>query len=425
MASTASDTTTRALRDHLVEHLSADGRIESAAVAQAFRVVPRHVFLPDIDPAVVYTDEAFPTKRGQHGIPVSSSSQPAIMAVMLEQLGVEPGHHILEIGAGTGYNAALLDRLVGPTGSVTTIDIDEDLVVSAREHLAAARASRVEVVHGDGGLGWPDRAPYDRIIVTVGAWDIPSAWAEQLAPHGRLVLPLSLRTVLPSVSVAFEPVADHLASVSIRPCGFMPMRGAFARPQTIVALDADAGLFLDVAEPRDIDTAALCTAVHNGGKDIPSGVQAIREDLRGLGLWLTLHEPDMCLLAAGGAAADQRLVPALIALPGVAVTTALLGHRSMAALVRLDGDGSERFELGVRPLGDNATPLAQRLLERIRGWEAQRRPSASRLNINAYPLRETSIPAGATIIDKSSRRLALTWQPATSSAGDSPRPHGQ
>lgn len=425
MASTVSDAEILALRDQLVEHLSANRLIESAAVAQAFRAVPRHLFLPDIDPAAVYTDEAIPTKRGEHGIPISSSSQPAIMAVMLEQLGVESGHHILEIGAGTGYNAALLDQLVGPTGSVTTVDIDEDLVVSAREHLAAAHASQVEVVHGDGGLGWPDCAPYDRIVVTAGAWDIPPAWTEQLAPHGRLVLPLSLRTI--QQSVAFEPVADHLTSVSIRPCGFMPMRGAFARPPTIVALDADAGLFLDVAVLRDVDIPALCTAVRNGGKDIPSGIQASKEDLWGLRLWLTLHELDMCQLYASGAAADQGLVPALITRPALAlaVTAALLGDNSLAALVRLDGDGSERSELGVRPLGGNATPLAQRLLAQIRRWEAQGPPSASRLNISTYPLRETSTPAGGTIIDKPSRRLALTWQPATSSAGDSPRPHGQ
>jgi protein-L-isoaspartate(D-aspartate) O-methyltransferase len=277
MASTASNTATRALRNQLVEHLSANGLIESAAVAQAFRAVPRHVFLPDIDPAAVYTDEAFPTKRDEHGRPISSSSQPAIMAVMLEQLGVEAGHDILEIGAGTGYNAALLDRLVGPSGSVTTVDIDEDLVVGAREHLAGAHSSRVEVVHGDGGLGWPDRAPYDRIIVTVGAWDIPPAWTEQLTPHGRLVLPLSLHTV--QQSVAFEPVASHLTSVSIRGCGFMPMRGAFAGPDTVVTLDTETGLLLDDGGPRDLDIPALCTAVRNGGKDIPSGVHATRDDL--------------------------------------------------------------------------------------------------------------------------------------------------
>jgi protein-L-isoaspartate(D-aspartate) O-methyltransferase len=415
MTSTPNDAATRALRDQLVEHLCANGRIEGAAVAGAFRVVPRHVFLPGVDRGAVYTDEAFPTKRDEHGRPISSSSQPAVMAVMLEQLAVAPGHHVLEIGAGTGYNAALLDQLVGSTGAVTTVDIDEDLVVGAREHLAAAHASRrVEVVHGDGGLGWPDRAPYDRIIVTARAWDIPPAWTEQLAPHGRLVLPLSLRTALQSVSVAFEPVASHLASVSIRGCGFMPMRGAFVGPQTAVALDAEAGLFLDVAEPRDLDIAALRTAVRNGGNDIPSGVHATREDLwGGLSLWLALHNSDVCLLGAVGAAADEGLLPALITKPGLSMTTALLGHDSLAALVRLDGgDDSQPFEVGVRPLGRNATSLARRLLEKVHRWEAQGRPSTHQLNISAYPLRQTSTPSGALIIDKPYRRLALTWQSA-------------
>jgi hypothetical protein len=147
--------------------------------------------------------------------------------------------------------------------------------------------------------------------------------------------------------------------------------------------------------------------------------------LGGLNLWLTLHNSDVCRLIAVGAAADEGVVPALMTKPGLSMTTALFGHDSLAALVRLDGDGSQRFELGVRPLGGNATSLARRLLEKVHRWEALGRPSAPQLNISAYPLRETGTPAGAIIIDKPYRRLALTWQPATSSAGDSPLPHGQ
>jgi len=113
-----------------------------------------------------------------------------------------------------------------------------------------------------------------------------------------------------------------------------------------------------------------------------------------------------------GAAADEGVVPALVTLPGLAVTTALLGQGSLAALIRLDGDGSQRFELGVRPLGRNVTSLARRLLEQVRRWETQGRPSGAQLNISAYPLRETGTPAGAMIIDKPYRRLVLTWQSA-------------
>ncbi len=117
-------------------------------------------------------------------------------------------------------------QIVGATGQVITIDIDEDIVEGAREHLAAAGYDRVRVIYGDGGLGYADAAPYDRIILTVGANDILPAWREQLKPEGRLLLPLGLRDL--QVSVAFEQAEDHLASVSVTVCGFMRLRGAFA-----------------------------------------------------------------------------------------------------------------------------------------------------------------------------------------------------
>ncbi|MGH3564039.1 MAG: protein-L-isoaspartate O-methyltransferase family protein, partial [Mycobacterium sp.] len=140
------------------------------------------VFVPGIEPERVYRDEAFPIKYGGDGLPVSSSSQPAIMARMLDQLDVQPGHRVLEIGTGSGYNAALLGHLVGETGAVVSVDIDADLVANARERLAECGVSKVTVGCGDGGVGWPEQAPYDRIIATVGAWDIPPAWGGAARP---------------------------------------------------------------------------------------------------------------------------------------------------------------------------------------------------------------------------------------------------
>ncbi|MGH3564117.1 MAG: hypothetical protein ACRDTN_20645, partial [Mycobacterium sp.] len=104
------------LRDQLVDGLRQAGHVSSQRVAAAVRAVPRHVFVPGIEPERVYRDEAFPIKYDEGGRPVSSSSQPAIMTRMLDQLDVQPGHRVLEIGTGSGYNAALLARMVGPTG---------------------------------------------------------------------------------------------------------------------------------------------------------------------------------------------------------------------------------------------------------------------------------------------------------------------
>jgi hypothetical protein len=109
----------------------AAGAIKSPAVEAAFRAVPRHVFVPEVSAEHAYRNEAIPTKLVD-GHAVSSASQPSIVAVMLEQLDVQPGQRVLEIEAGTGYNAALLARLVGPSGHVVTVDLDEDSGVGTR-----------------------------------------------------------------------------------------------------------------------------------------------------------------------------------------------------------------------------------------------------------------------------------------------------
>src|SRR5215210_2312005 len=134
-----------ALHQALVDQLARAGLIRTPRVEAAFRAVPRHLFLPGLALDKVYSDVAIPTKH-LDDVPISSSSQPAIMAIMLEQLGLEPGHRVLEIGAGTGYNAALMAHIVGATGRVITLDIDEDIVDNARRHLAAAGCDQVQVV---------------------------------------------------------------------------------------------------------------------------------------------------------------------------------------------------------------------------------------------------------------------------------------
>src|SRR3990172_3865788 len=116
----------RALRRRLVNELRKPGYLRTERVAEAFSAVPRHVFLPGKPMKDVYTNRAFVTKQ-LDGVPVSSSSEPAIMAIMLEQLDVQPGHRVLEIGAGTGYNAAVLSHLVGRRGRVATVDIDSEI----------------------------------------------------------------------------------------------------------------------------------------------------------------------------------------------------------------------------------------------------------------------------------------------------------
>ncbi len=233
-----------ALRSQLVDLLQARGLLPSCAVERAMRVVPRHVFLPHATVREAYADTAVPT-RFQDGVAVSSASQPAIVALMLQQLRLEPGMRVLEIGTGTGYNAALLAEIIGPAGLVTTLDIDEEIVADARQHLAAAGYDRVRAVTADGAFGWAADSPYDRVILTVGAPDITPAWFAQVAEGGLLVLPLWLGGV--EASVAFRKRDGALASESLTPCGFMRLRGEEAGPERWLPVPGGRTLFAERA----------------------------------------------------------------------------------------------------------------------------------------------------------------------------------
>ena len=230
------------MRERLATRVLAAHRIGSERVAAALHAVPRHLFLPEQPPEAAYRDDAIVTKRDEAGQPISSSSQPAIMAIMLDQLDLAPGLRVLEIGAGTGYNAALISHVVGPTGQVTSVDIDPDLVEAAREHLACAGFGEVVVACADGAWGYPERAPYDRIIATVGVSDLAPAWLGQAGPQARIVVPLDVRGT--QLSVAFERAGPGgpWTSRSLAPCGFMRMRGSLAGPERVVPLAP--GLFL-------------------------------------------------------------------------------------------------------------------------------------------------------------------------------------
>jgi protein-L-isoaspartate(D-aspartate) O-methyltransferase len=282
---------------------------------------------------------------------------------MLDQLGVRSGQRVLEIGSGTGWNAALLAHLVGPSGSVSTVDIQPEVVAQARANLDAAGASGVRVVVGDGADGFPDEAPYDRIILTAAARDLSPAWSRQLAPGGRLVLPLSLRGA--QSSVAFERAGDHLTSVSIVDCGFMPLQGTLAGVDPIRPLGRPS-LLLNLEDPRPVDAAALLAALGTGGGATMPVAVSRREVRAGLRLWLALHEPDAGDLLS---VKDARTMPIPV----------LVGADSLAVLVT--GNGTT----GIRGYGPGGDALAARLLGHVRAWVAAGRPGTAGLRIRAYP----------------------------------------
>ena len=400
---------TAGLRDRLVDQLVAAGRMARGPVEAAFRAVPRHLFVPGVDPALAYADQAVVTDRDGQGRPVSSSSQPSVMALMLGQLGVQPGQRVLEIGAGTGYNAALLAELVGESGRVISVDIDAGVLGRARRHLDSAGYARVELAHGDGARGWPADAPYDRIMLTVGAWDIAPAWVHQLADGGRLLVPLSLRGT--QRSIAFEQTDGALASVSIVDCGFMPMRGELAGPAARPLTRP--GVFLHVDDDRRIDADAVQAALERATAHLVTGMQVSVEDVHGgLDLWLSLHEPDTARLIALDPAADQHVVPALISYPGMSSTIGLLGQRSLAVLVRHDaGRDNASFGLDIHGYGPEGGALVDRLAAHLRAWDRHGSPSSAELDIRAYPRSDMpSAAPGTIVVTKPHTQLVIGWR---------------
>ena len=210
------------LRARLVRELSARGDLRTPRIAAALAHVPRHLFVPQCSTEDAYTDRSIAIKF-DGDVPLSSSSQPAIMAAMLEMLALQDGERVLEIGTGSGYNAALLAELAGPNGSVTTIDIDAELVAAARRHLDETGYAQVRTVVGDGADGDPSGAPFDAIIATVGVDRIPPAWKTQLRLGGHLVAPLTIRKQ--QKVVAFERMTDGLEAFASIDAAFIMLRG--------------------------------------------------------------------------------------------------------------------------------------------------------------------------------------------------------
>jgi len=212
-----------ALRDAMVDRLR-ERVIRDPRIEAAFRSAPRHLFLPSVGIEKVYSGDVIPTRFNDKKEPISSSSEVAVMAVMVEQLELAEGLRVLEIGAGTGYNAAILAHLVGRSGRVVTVDIDEEITAEARAHVEAAGHENVRVVTGDGWEGFRDEAPYDRIELTASTSDLSPAWVEQLAEDGILLVPLWMRAGW-QMLVALRKRGGSLRSASVRGGGFMSLRG--------------------------------------------------------------------------------------------------------------------------------------------------------------------------------------------------------
>lgn len=391
------------LRGRLADELVADGTIVSKEVEAAFRAVPRHLFAPGATLEESYAQDIVRTKRDEHGITISAISAPQIQAMMLEQAGLRPGLRVLEIGSG-GYHAALMAELVGEDGEVTTVDIDPEVIDRARECLTDTGYPGVNVVLADAERGVPEHAPYDRIIVTAGAWDIPHAWVDQLTEDGSITVPLRMRSL--TRSITFKRDGDHLVGQSAQVCGFVTMQGAGAHTERLLLLRGkEIGLRFDDGFPED--PALLNGALDTTRVDVWTGVVIGRMvPFDTLQLWLATAVDGYCRISV-----DPELDTGLVCPITRRSTDAAVDGGSIAYLAarRLDGPSAE---FGVHAFGPDAAALAETMAEQVRLWDRLHRQGPGP-RIAAYPAHtpDDQLPDGR-VINKRHTRITISWPPA-------------
>lgn len=204
-------------RTRLVDQWLVPAGIRDSATLAAMRIVPRHEFVPEDQRSRAYEDIPLPIGHDQ------TISQPAVVALMTELIEPRAGKRVLEVGTGSGYQAAVLAQ----TGCrVWTIEIFQALAQQARDRLARLGYRNVMVRHGDGYAGWPEEAPFDAILVTAAAESIPPALLDQLAPRGRLVMPVGARIPHQELVLVEKDAAGRLTSRQLLPVRFVPfLRG--------------------------------------------------------------------------------------------------------------------------------------------------------------------------------------------------------
>jgi protein-L-isoaspartate(D-aspartate) O-methyltransferase len=209
-------------RLHMVNSQIARHRpaVRSAAVLEAMRQVPRHLFVSSHLKRVAHADRPLPIGYGQ------TISQPYIVALMTEALEVQPGAKILEIGTGSGYQAAVISEL---TPSVFTIEIIHALGEKARLRFQNLGYGSVQVRIGDGYFGWPEEAPFDGIIVTCAAGHIPPPLIKQLRPGGRMVIPVGGTYQVQRLMVVTKDNQGTVQTQELLPVVFVPMTGSIQK----------------------------------------------------------------------------------------------------------------------------------------------------------------------------------------------------
>lgn len=408
-------------RDRAVEQLIGNGTIVSDAVANAMRTVPRHLFIPEVSPEQAYEPfQAVVTKRDEEGHALSSVSDMHVQAFMLEQAAIVPGMNVLEIGSG-GYNAALLAELVGPSGTVTTVDIDPYVTDRASRMLDEAGYSRVKVVLADAEAGVPAYAPFDRILVTMGAWDIPPAWPAQLAEGGRISTALRIRGL--HRVITFEQADGYLVSTASKMFGFVAVQGAGAhKAKLLVMRDGEVTLRFD--DGTDLDSSIFEGVFDTPRIEVWSGAFiGLGEFVDTVQMWMVTAFPGFCMVLV-----DQARDTGVVAPRNAFSAMAVADHAGNLAYLttrRATEDGHKALEYGVHAYGPEAARLAESVAEQLRVWSRERR-RAPGPQYRIYPAGtpDELLPHGR-VVEKVHSRVSISWPqaaPAVAGQGFSATP---
>lgn len=299
---------------------------------------------------------------------------------MLELLALAHGERVLEIGTGSGYNAALLAELVGRLGLISTVDLDDDIVENARQRLVNAGYRSVRTRCVDGTLGDPESGLFDAIVATAGIGDIPLAWMSQMRIGGRLVVPLVVGVA--QRVVRFERTPDGLKSTSIIGGEFMTLRGPSAAASIgVLSTLSDPAIRLRTLVGNAIDVDALTRALRGRYADIALTNELTVGDVwESLDLWLSAHELTVCRLTAQGEAARRGFVPDSMiigsaAAHGLAATLGLCHNDELVVFVLAEG------VMRLRAFGGST--CKDRLERAIVRWIGHGRPGNTQLRITA------------------------------------------
>lgn len=414
------------LQKKLVGLLKEKKVIKKKHVEDAFLTVPRHLFLPQFDIDEVYRDEPIVTvwKSEKEKIPFSSSTQPAAMATMLEQLELGKGHKVLEIGTGTGFNAALMAEIVGKTGQVVSVDIDKEICNTAKKNLTSAGFRNVKVICKDGFSGYKPNAPYDRIMLTVSSWDIAPNWFEQLKIGGILVLPVF--TKYDQMTIAFQKKKDHLKSISISGCKFMGFRGKHYRGAKISKLGDDDPIFFYTDCKHTLAGNDLYKMLNKPGTDFETGITVTERELSlGICPWIEISQTNQCIIRTSVESARRLTMPTVPKQikPGTHLMyPGLIDDETICLLIRSpnkiylppkNNGKSELIQLYVRNFGKNDN-LAKRLIKSIQEWDKIGRPSIFDLEVKCYFGNiSTNLKDNEYIISKKKNKFLYSWPRGT------------